>query len=160
MAQVDMTNVEKVKAYIAKNLQTPLHFASYLNKPDGIKYADSLDDLILQILESTERSRSINPNEVGETGTGRRRSALDIWRHVLTYKPDTTIYAVMRSLYRLGVEKNLLVGGFCTMILRRVFRRKDLYPNSNIYDLKILDEFGLIFSDWKTIGRYKKRRII
>jgi hypothetical protein len=152
MIQDDMTNVEKVRTYIQKFPQTPLHFP---DQEDEIKFTGSMNKLVTEILNKVELFPSKNVNNHVETWPGRRRSVLDIWRHVQFYKPDTTIFAVMRCLFRLGEEN--LTGCVCKEINRRTFRLKCHHLHLGLGNMDELDEFGLVFEDWKEIGRKKKR---
>ena len=149
MTITNLSKIKKVEKYIAHRPQTPLRFSRSSKK---IKFTGDLDALVIDILNSTHRHWSININNIHETSPGRRRSVLDIWRHALTYDPDITIYAVMRSLFSLG-NKDLLIGGFyCGNIGRRVFRSRESYRFGNFWGERDQDEFGLSFSDWETIG--------
>lgn len=96
-----------------------------------------------------------------ETGGGRRRSSLDIWRHAKYYFPDISIFPIMRSLHNLAVHGRVLTL-FCCDIKRRVFRPPYgssmssghiVGTSTNIMDRMSLDEYGLTLSQWETIGK-------
>jgi len=142
-----MKNEESVLMYIKSKDKTPLCF----HFPYGNNFLSAyrLRELITEILDLSDEFPSYNVDNEIETDCGRWRSVLDIWRHVIYYKPDINIFEVMRELFSIGDE--YLVGHYCRDILKRVFK---LRKNTNHCSLFIQDrdEFGLCFSAWETIG--------
>lgn len=79
------------------------------------------------------------------------RSSGDIWRHLKKYRPDVTIFEVMRALYELSA--NEIIGcDYCDGIRKRVFWGY----GSSTYGFTIIDEYGLEFDEWTNIGEIKK----
>lgn len=128
----------------------PLHFYGYISERTVFD-STNVDSMVLRTLELTNRFPSYC-NSTVETFPGKNRSVLDIWRHIIYYYPDTTIFQVMDSLYRL-VYAGKITTLFCSTIHRRVFYRSPSgrhgYPS-----LASPDEFRLIFEDWKKESPY------
>jgi hypothetical protein len=108
---------------------------------------ESLDDKILFILQTTRSYGSYKKDDTSgyyESSASRRRSSLDLWRHLITYYPEYTIFDVMHSLYSLQLNR-LVNNNYCHDVHRRVFL-PGWYGNYNAKD-----EYGLNFSDWENI---------
>jgi hypothetical protein len=138
-----------VKNYIKNKKQTPLYFVnSYgvIKEIEGGKEI-SLEKLIYVILDFSSTCYS-RDKDVVETGPSRRRSVLDIWRHVKYYLPETTIYQVMNSLYKI---KDELFSEVCLYIQRRVFKLGK-FILFKVCDNRV-DEFGFsYFNEWENIS--------
>lgn len=83
--------------------------------------------------------------------TGASRSAFDIWRCVKYYRPDVTLFQVMNCMARLPEDN--YSRSYCTVVRKRVFH----YTSYGAYhgdDIQ-KDEFGLVYSDWASIGKSK-----
>jgi hypothetical protein len=106
----------------------------------------SLDNKILFLLRYSRSCGSYERNSnYYETSSGRRRSSLDLWRHLITYYPKYTIFDVMHSLYRLAV-KNIVTYNYCSVVKRLVFLGGNNYGYHNYHD-----EYGMHLNDWKDI---------
>jgi hypothetical protein len=118
-----------------------------LDEIERLKNIESLDELMLTVLKDTEIfwSKNTVTKEV-ETDSGRHRSVFDIWRHILYFKPTTTIFEVMKSI---SDNRNELGYQYCPTVNRRVF---NIYPGiDGRFNSTHPDEFDLHFSDWETI---------
>ncbi len=76
------------------------------------------------------------------------RSSYDIWRHCQYYKPDITIFEVMKFLSK---NRDLFFGHYCSTISRRVFRLKKAITYGNdyqLYNIRTKDEYGLYLDQW------------
>ena len=108
-----------------------------------------LDEIVLECISLTEDYRSQNSITKGiETYSGKWRSAIDIWRHVKFFKKDTNIFQALSSIYKI---RGKLAGHYCPHIRRRVFKLSSNNPQWGLGDLNYIDEFGLRFSDWRTL---------
>lgn len=152
------TNEERVLEYIDTHNHDPLYFGTqeFSNKFESIKNS-SIEELIiccLNFLRSGCSYRKIDGELVPDTGSCRYRSSIDIWRHIISIRPEVTIFEVMNSIYNI---KDKLYGQYCTTVWRRVFKNKpkdlygDIYPN--IENQTMEDEYNLLFSSWKDIGK-------
>ena len=140
-----MTNQEKVLQYISDKKTNPLRF----NGSPHLRKIEDLDELVYKILKHTKHYRSINiASGLVETNPNRWRSSLDIWRHVIYYKPNYTIFDVMNSLYILGTN-NKVFGQYCHLIYRRTFKTKGYV----LADQWKVDEYNLTFDEWKDINK-------
>lgn len=123
---------QMVLDYIQNCTQTPLCFKRAIPVQYGqpsippvlqpILNAGSktLKDLVYAILENCIHFGSYEPESTRfETSYGRMRSSLDIWRHVIYYRPDVDIFSVMEVLYQL---RNDLYGHYCSTVHRTVFK--------------------------------------
>ncbi|HBY20782.1 MAG TPA: hypothetical protein DEG71_07210 [Clostridiales bacterium] len=141
-----MEKEDLVLKYIENKNTTPLYFHFNINESFSIF---TLKYLIIKILDLSEEYESCSIENELETNSGKWRSVLDIWRHVIYYKPDINIFEVMRELFSIGNE--YLVGHYCENIKRRVFKLDKNTTGCALFTGKV-DEFGLYFSDWETIG--------
>jgi hypothetical protein len=119
-----------------------------------------LMELVKDVLQLSTHYYSFRKEESGqliyETGSDRSRSSIDIWRHVKHFKPNTTIFEVMSTLFEL---ENDLEGNYCDVVERRVFHSPwDLSGWTYFYDSEELDEFGLYFFDWENIHLENQKR--
>ena len=148
---------DKVLAYLLKVDTTPLAFCKRDHKPvqfPSLRRLRKKDSLIMEILSATEYLSSLNMIGFIETYPGRRRSAVDIWRHAVAIQPDISIFDVMESIYRC---RKYMAGGYCIQTRRTVFR---LLSNmgQTVWSLEfdrnfMCRDFGMYFSTWRTINR-------
>jgi hypothetical protein len=116
-----------------------------------------LCDAIKILLVNCEFFPSINiKTEVDETSRTRRRSVLDIWRHLTNIEEQVNIFETMRAIYKL-VEDEELGTSYCSTIERRTFIVSALSEllhihNHGIEHTEQEDEFGLTFDQWEHIG--------
>lgn len=110
-----------------------------------------LANVILLILETKEHyySKNIVSMEI-ETRGGKHRSSMDIWRHCKLYFPNVTLLDVMHELY---VNRFELRYQYCRVIYKRVFDIDCDYRNSLQRDAEEIDEYHLIFRQWKNINK-------
>jgi len=146
-----MQNKEAVIQYIKNYSNSPLVFHE-VNHPEIEFKPDisnlTLNELVLFVLENTSKYYSKN-KYMTETGRGRLRSSLDIWRHVKYFRPNISIFDVMNSLYEI---KHELISHYCVTVNRRVFGLRKFY--SRVYSLleNEKDEYGMVFIDWENIN--------
>lgn len=120
----------KILAYVEANRHDPLFFYDGGYREDVVKQSDryvesgkwykadmSLADVIIEILKLSRVYVSANCENV-ETGAGRRRSSLDIWRHVIAVRPDVDIFSVMETMYYIMPKVNV---NYCYVVKRTVF---------------------------------------
>lgn len=88
---------------------------------------------------------------IKETRMGAYRNSLDIWRHIILFHPDVTIFEVMAALFNLS---NILRGWYCSTVKRRVFWKEPTNRGYSNTDYK--DEYGLYLLDWKNIHLKRK----
>lgn len=84
-----------------------------------------------------------------QCGRGARRSALDIWRHAIFFRPEISIFDVMECLIGYNTR---MTRRYCFDVERRVFRIND-EPDLLLYDDEETDEFGLSVEDWVDIAK-------
>lgn len=118
----------------------------------------SIDKLVMYTLYQNARHNSIlSSNSQVETSFGKRRSVIDIWRHVAYMNNSIDIFDVMESLYR---QREKLKITYCSVILRTTFLIKDPRPSFVLPPIReddnIMSEFKigivpLIFQDWKNL---------
>ena len=155
MGNINMTNQDLVNNYLENNNITPLFFSDYTGKEkkfSGKQDSLPLSELIERILVNTGKFYSCC-NDV-ETTPNRWRSSVDIWRHVIYFQPDATIFEVMRILYSM---QNILFTRYCPNVRRRVFKLRSSLPENThwlygVNGVYFLDEYGLNFTSWKKIG--------
>jgi len=80
-----MEKEDLVLKYIENKNTTPLYFHFNINESFSIF---TLKYLIIKILDLSEEYESCSIENELETNSGKWRSVLDIWRHVIYYKPD------------------------------------------------------------------------
>lgn len=154
---------ERINIYLSAynaDEKCPLEFYKYSAKK--AKETPSIEDMILRVLELTKKYHSFNPS-IGaiETDIGKYRSAIDIWRHIIYFFPDISIYDVMMGIRNLWDQKKIN-GHYCTTINRRVFWPlhdweskyfSDLMSRTNMYSYsgRRWDEFELEWDEWRDI---------
>jgi hypothetical protein len=144
-----------VKEYLHQNDTSPLFFGFQDSdtEPNQVDNTGDLDNLVYSIIRATRHNGSFDEHGELDTEGNRSRSSIDIWRHVKSYRPDVTIFEVMRSMYALSYsEDRPLVGHWCSTVNRRVFRAKEDFPNWNLLVADQSDEYNLILDDWENIG--------
>jgi hypothetical protein len=155
-------NRQKVLNYLESDYvdyTCPLRFRGYTSPKDEFditKY--SVDDMIVRTLQLAWDYASEHPeNGFIECGSKRRRSSLDIWRHIKFYYPEVTIFDVMHSLYNLYRKE--VYGFYCTTVWRRVYKYKTYWSSGNeelMADMSgqkndNFDEYGLEWKEWEDI---------
>lgn len=162
---MNQENRQKVLEYCSNYDIYPLYFHRYISPKDEFnpeKY--TVDDMVKRVLTLSEKYMSYNSNSGEfETSSGRWRSSLDIWRHIIYYYPAIEIFDVMHSLYKIQEECG---GQFCNDVERRTFRLKsaDIFgsrywtndQNRHDYDeyeniIEMPDEYDLFWDEWKEI---------
>lgn len=150
--ETSISNEQKVLDYISKFNTSTLYFNGLANGGE-IKDNGDTETLIYKIIEATYYYCSTDSKGSVETLPDRNRSSLDIWRHAKLYRPEITIFEVMRAIYNLGTVERTVVGCFCNNIHRRVTHIK-LGRGSWVFNGKNQeDEYGLLIADWKNIGK-------
>lgn len=158
-----MNNQEKVLNYLKDKDISPLHFKSpELYRGDLNRLSGDMDDLLRFIMKVMRYHDSFDKNDDYDTSSVRWRSSLDIWRHVIYYFPNITIFSVMKSLYNIREECG---GQYCTTVHRRTFKLK-VEPSEKYWSNQVvpthgnpprylygdeIDEYGLIWFDWENI---------
>jgi hypothetical protein len=139
-----------VKNFLSTSYKEPLHFLDFKDN-DRIEEMKviSLNDLVMEVLELTTKYCSyVSKTDMIETDPGKARSAFDIWRHILVFKPETTLYQVMNELYR---NRKKLYTIKCSGIHRRVFHILAPYYTLDHSYYDTMDEYGYVFSrNWET----------
>ncbi len=164
---MNQVNRQKVLNYlsIVEDSNVPLYYENYESPVKEFDPAEfTIDEMVKRaiILSYSYASYNSETKEY-ETSKARRRSSLDIWRHIKYYYPNIEIFEVMHSLYRIYNNKEL-AGLFCPDVMRRVFRKIAPYENPNgwtnyqtpesMMDYlgnRTTDEYGLVWDDWKDI---------
>jgi len=128
----------------------------------GMKRARTLECMIILTLYYSKFLSSYNSKtKVLETAPNKRRSVLDIWRHIIYFHPEISIFSVMAMLTSKRV-KHKLFSTVCYSLGRRVFKLNNrvtgfqsdrklylTYPDGS----PLLDEFHLSFEhDWTRIN--------
>lgn len=144
---------EIVSFFTYRELSTNLNLETRI---EFLRSIENLDNLVIEIIRTSENYFSKNTiTGVIETMNNRRRSVLDIWRHVKYFKSEVTIFQVMEILFRLRDNFRYM---FCRNVQRRVFT---LGTNVIIWGFGnrrghhneyTKDEFGLLFKQWKNIS--------
>jgi len=134
--------------YIECHEHSPLFF--YPACPITNLSDNNLDNIVIICLKLARYIDSVRKNGdkfILETTAGRSRSSIDIWRHIISYKSEITIFEVMESLYR---QREWLIGQYCHGVRRRVFKLKE-FSWGRLY-LRSMDEYRSYFTQWKDIG--------
>jgi hypothetical protein len=158
----ELTKEERVLKYIrTRRLKSilifkPFNFNYYSRKNMSteveikIEQFNDLFDLILQILTLAKTNCSVNiRTQKLETTARRSRSTYDIWRHVKYYLPETTIFEILREMYK---HRNYFYFQYCYTVKRLVFKLKPTPTNIYLEECYVKDEFGICFKNWETIG--------
>lgn len=161
---------ESVKHYLNNVLTSRLIFWDADEKeavvfPKTVS-STKLDELVYFVIKNMETFSSKSGRTI-ETLPGRRRSVIDIWRHVINFKKDVTIFEVMESIYKLRLK---LVGHYCNMTRRSVFFARDSlngdssehtpFDDDDYFEDFECKEFGFDFSDWRRMVKIRDRRSI
>lgn len=165
---------DSVLDYVDKNLHTPLKFSNWQNsvmswqhsqlfakfstiEPENIM---DVEKLVEYILARSYWCDSLDETGKRETEPDCRRSSIDIWRHAILYKPELTIFYIMRTIHSMSkiidetdidYNRSILYSLYCPNIKRRVFKLSILHLHC-ITDVIYRDEYGMVFSDWEHIG--------
>jgi hypothetical protein len=140
---------------------SPLLFVPLSSK--GKKTVDipeckDLEETIFQIINMSQSYYSYNPSaKAFETSAGRLRSAIDIWRHAKSVKPDISIFTVMEVIYSI---RGRLYGHYCCTVHRTVFKPSFGY-NGDVTDDRTLfcGEFDdILFSEWSKLHSNREPR--
>jgi len=126
---------EKILAYNSKQCCDPLEFKGQYgigNKSvpipeDELKFnhdgSPNRKQLVRIIIRMAVRYGSYNPTtKVLETGCGRNRSSLDIWRHAKSLYPDMDVFLIMEAIHALYIDpREKIYGQYCSFVKRSVF---------------------------------------
>lgn len=158
------TAEEKVLSYIATHDHKPLILSYMLYNAwnqgvnlDGQVTPPQIDTLSLQRLivsimrEADNRRTLYLISKKPQCRAGARRSAFDIWRVAKTYNPNVDLFEVMRLMYSRSVSVHYY-RSYCYVVRKRVFDYNPFGDSHYQQDDESLDEFGLTFSQWRTIG--------
>lgn len=139
-----------------KVLTSPLRFSRYYGHGDISLDGLTIEKMVLEVLKAAEFCISRNRNGLEETRNGARRSALDIWRHIILFKPEITLPEVMQAMYNI---RRKLDSNYCGTVKRRVFSIRKPNPWAEpgeryLYfdDSRHYDEYGLQFKNWNIKG--------
>jgi hypothetical protein len=140
---------ENVKTFMEDVDISPLVFDGYDSPRKKLNSTD-VNAMVLRCLRLTiaYKSASVKMPLVEQCKENASRSVLDIWRHIIYYYPDITIFQVMNSLFDL-VASSVVTTLYCNQIKRRVFFFS-AYPNY-IRNRLSVDEFDLAIDDWRDI---------
>lgn len=141
-------NQQRVINYVYSKPHEPLRWNLSEETTEKLKEL-SLDKLTYQVVLMTLSEDSYTSEDGFQCNRNRWRSSLDIWRHIIYFKPEITILQVMNSLFNIG---DTLSGHFCDNIMRRVFRTKT-YGRLSISER---DEYKLYWKDWNNIDKEVK----
>jgi len=110
--------------------------------------------LVRIILRMAENYGSYNPTtRILETGCGRNRSSLDIWRHAKSVYPDIDVFLIMEAIYALADdEQERIFGQYCGMVHRAVFNLGGPRLNHRWR----CDEYKIMFTTWKKLHEETK----
>ena len=146
--------MRSVQEYLLHNRCDPLTFTKHRGTPISNeiqeKYLNdsiSLKQLIRNILHLSKKYWSYSTYT--ETSPMRKRSSIDLLRHIKSTRPEVDIYSIMRILYELESE-HLIRQNFCYTVERRVFtsiNSRSYWEGYNKYD-----EYGLQFDEWENIS--------
>lgn len=138
-------NGEAIQVEIINNIVLPAQSIKLLESKKLIL-------AINEILSLSQKYASVikDTKEVSCTG-GRRRSSLDIWRHLFFFRDDISILDVMSSLYEYKDSSHVPYRRYCPTIMKRVFRFP--FDREFRYGDKELDEYQLLFADWNEINK-------
>ena len=134
-----------VEVFVKDLNKIPLHFEIlgelvFLN-------VDTEDACFLQITQLMSRCSSVDDRGRIIRSNIDDFSVEDVWRHMLYFYPDASIFNTMERLYE-EVTVNESIGQYVSGASRR-------FTNSGrrrIYDVRSRDEFGLRFDDWENIS--------
>ncbi len=143
---------ENIEEYLFDKNKNPLYFIDYYDEKVPIPNAKNLSliDLIIKIIELNENDYLSWGEGIFEKFDYSYRTSLDIWRHVKFYKPEITIFEVMRCIYD---NENIFISHVCHEINCRVFTLDDdrYGTMERFINQTELDEYGLTFYDWGSL---------
>jgi hypothetical protein len=155
------TNRQKVLDYLSTVSTSPLYFHNYKSTKEEFDPSKfTVEDMIKKVLTLSEEFLSMSKENGYECSAQRWRSSVDIWRHIIYYYPDVTIFEVMKGIYDIREECG---GQYCYDVNRRVFKyksgsernkRNSTYWDNNqpgSFSFHVSDEYNLYFADWKDI---------
>lgn len=145
---------EKIIKYVKsrKNWKRPLVFLGMTETHKLRLKNRSFDDLCLEILNMTRiypshRWDVLTKKHVWETRRGAARSVGDIWRHILYYRPKTSLFQVMAAFYRI---QHHVFSSYCSDVRRRVFS-PHLHSSDYVHGGR--NEFNVEFRLWEDIDK-------
>lgn len=129
---------------------TPLNFGAYSELiVEQIKNLSD-DELVLKVLDETDRHSSFYQDQVQQCWPGHARSSGDIWRHCIFFRPSITLLDILTIIYK---NQEQIVGHFCDDVKKRVFKLKKNQPKWYLLSELKRDEYNLYFADWENINR-------
>lgn len=145
-----------INEYLEGEEQGPLVFSGwFVNRARAFSQEASVNDMVKKVLELTEQFYTQTKQGRDDRVIHRsNRSAKDIWRLIKNFRPDVTIFQVMKALY--DEQENFSVQ-ICSMIEKRVFydykkRYSEMRNPSRVHRHSgEKDEFGLYFCEWKEL---------
>jgi hypothetical protein len=151
------TPEEKVMAFLSTHGNKPLVFGTtYVNsfshtevdehgKVEPKCDIDNIKGMVEFVLYNAQyRDTKLLRGGRLQCSRGAARSVTDVWRCIIFYNKDIDIFSVMRAIRAMNVSNS-----YCSTVNRRVFE----YGSYNFHNTYNLDEFGLLWKDWATIGR-------
>jgi hypothetical protein len=147
--------VDRVKKYISDHSNSILTFSNWMFDKDyrfteGFDFInlDELDKLVITILYLAREHSSADPEGRIETGPGRARSVIDVWRHCRAFDESIDIFSVMRSLFKVTYHGTVFGTQFCSTVKRVVFP----YGVAALkHRLTTTDEFMGTLANWRDI---------
>ena len=126
---------EKILDYNSRQCTDPLLFREYYGPnrkiipiPESqLKFnmdgSPNRKQLVRVVLNMACNYASYNPNmNYIETGPGRNRSSLDIWRHIKSIYPDMDVFLIMEAIHALATDHTEeIYGQYCSFVHRAVF---------------------------------------
>ena len=152
---------EKILQYNSKQCCDPLEFKDQYDirgdsipiTEDQLKFnrdgSPNRKQLVRIILEMAREYGSYNPTTKSlETGCGRNRSSLDIWRHVKSLYPDMDVFLIMEAIHALSMDdREEIYGQYCNYVKRSVFSLDG--PREYIYWK--CNEYKISFNTWRKL---------
>jgi hypothetical protein len=115
----------------------------------------SMEEIVLKVLSLTEQYPTETRDGRDYVSEKSNRSCVDIWRLIINFIPEVTIFQVMNSIYKI---KDKLNCQYCFSIEKRVFYVNSIrnslniiLPSSFVHHSEKKDEFGLYFEEWGRI---------
>lgn len=148
-----MNNIDKEKVikYMDEwNMNHPLVFKGYEPEKNPLEGLSTLSS-VLEVLRLSGKYPSYlffeGQIDGFETYQGCWRSVGDIWRHVVYFRPEITIFDVMDCIYENYEE---FVGHYCDTVGRMVFHPASFYDEEDFTGIYTQDgdEFGIGFDFW------------
>jgi hypothetical protein len=152
---------EKILAYNSRQCTDPLFFREYYDSDKKIipipeselKFnrdgSPNRKQLVRIVLYMALRYSSYNPiTDKYETGTGRNRSSLDIWRHIKSIYPDMDVFLIMEAIHALAIDHaEEIYGQYCSMVRRSVFN----LTGPRDYMSWRCGEYKISFNTWRKL---------